>query len=99
MVFGFLVLVNENDGDVKGRHRLGEGSDVRRREERAYEFSAERTSWMAMDTLSQHHGISTEAAFMKHKVWRCTLLSLLPTLSRLSFQQPYEIDVVVIPVL
>lgn len=78
---------------------MGEGSDVRRREQRAYEFSAESTSWMAMDMLSQHHGISTEAEFMKHRVWRCTLLSLLPTLPHLSFQQPYEIDIVVIPVL
>ena len=36
MVFGFLMLLNKNDGDLRrGRHGLGQGSEVREREQKA----------------------------------------------------------------
>lgn len=63
MALGFLVLVRENGGDTKGRHRLGQGSEVRRKEQTVYELSAHKYT---PDGRGHHGTTDDQHRCMKH---------------------------------
>ena len=62
MAFGFLVLVNGTGGDTKGRHRLEQGGEVRRKEQRVNEFSLQKY----VSDGCGHLGTTDEHRSMKH---------------------------------
>lgn len=78
MVFGFVMLVNKNGGHIKGNHKLGQGSEVRRGQQRVCEFSV---SKQRMATGIMAPSMINIGSMMKTKYGPATLLSLLPTLS------------------
>lgn len=77
MVFGFLVLVNQNGGDIKegaGRERAGDENTRHR------SFLSKSTSWTAVRIMAPS---MTNINSIYEALNMATLLSLPPTLSHL----------------